>query len=161
MTSRRKFVSLVGLLGVGMAGCINPDPSGSDSGGSNSPGCKGHTLDSSGGDVITRIYGTAEGDDVRLEVALYAETIQNQNVARFVVYDMSGELEYVIPVSSNDKDVLADKDRPGASSEELHYEQYLGQRPFHGQYRVVAENEKGEELDSITTEFNCFAENNR
>ncbi|MFC4549472.1 MULTISPECIES: 5-formyltetrahydrofolate cyclo-ligase [Halorussus] len=50
---------------------------------------------------------------------------------------------------------MANEDRDGKGK--LYYEQYLAERPYHGRYRIVAVTGRGETVDSVTVEFNCFA----
>lgn len=75
---------------------------------------------------------------------------------RLQVFDAADALAPTIPVSAGDAGVMSNK--AGVNEGQLLYEQYLGQRPFHGQYRIVAVNPTGEALDSITVEFNCFSD---
>ncbi|MFC6726702.1 hypothetical protein ACFQE1_20485, partial [Halobium palmae] len=56
--------------------------------------------------------------------------------------------------SADDAGLMAN--RSGAGEGQLRYQQYLGRRPYHGQYRIVAQDGRGDRVDSITIEFNCF-----
>jgi hypothetical protein len=59
-------------------------------------------------------------------------------------------------VSADDADVMANKS--GITQGQLLYEQYLGHRPVHGKYQIVAKDSNDRPIDSVTVEFNCFAE---
>ncbi|MFC6863918.1 hypothetical protein ACFQGE_10630 [Halomicroarcula sp. GCM10025817] len=151
--SRRQVLAGLGVTAAaGLAGCR-----GSASGGSESVDCHSAALSHGDGDILDRgVMAAIEGDDVRLAIPLAVEAVQNQNVDRLKVFDASGEVVHVIPVSPDDESRMVRKS--GVGDGQLQYEQYLGQRPFHGQYRVVAIDQTGTELDSITVEFNCFPE---
>lgn len=155
MPSRRQVLTNLGATAVvGLAGC-----SGSESGGLDSTDCRGHALVHDDGDVLDGgVMATVEGNDVRLTVPLSVKTVNSQNVDRLTIFDAAGEVAYVIPVSPEDTDVMANK--PGIGDGQLRYEQYLGRRPFHGQYKIVAVNRTGTHVDSITIEFNCFTDVN-
>jgi len=153
MTSRRQVLAGLGsAASVGLAGC-----SGSGSGGSETRDCQSGALAHGDGDLLDRgAMARVEGDDVRFVVPLAVDEVREQNVAALELYDAAGELAHVIPVSPGDADVMANKSRAGEG--QLYYEQYLGERPLHGQYRVVAVDDADETVDSITIEFNCFPE---
>jgi len=158
MPSRRRVLSGLGLgISMGIAGCSILGTSGSDAGGEETRDCQGSALEHGDGDVLDRgVFQTLEDGDVRLEVPLSVETIRNQDLRRVVVYNRDGSIEHVIPVSAGDEDVLSRKARSGNGV--ISYEQYLGRRPFHAQYRVEVEDAAGTTRDSITIEFNCFAD---
>ncbi len=119
--------------------------------------CHSSALEHGEGDVLDGgVMATVEDRDVRLVVPLSVETVRSQNVDRLELVDASGVVAHVIPVSPEDQNVMANK--MGVGEGQLQYEQYLAQRPFHGQYRVIALDRSGTELDSITIEFNCFPE---
>lgn len=153
MPSRRTFLVTFGSAAVaGMAGC-----SGSDSGGSDTVDCQTRAFDHGNGDVLdSGATGTVEDDNVRLAVPLSVDDVEENNVVRLKVYDGSDALAHSIPVSADDAGLMANK--VGVNRGQLRYEQYLGHRPFHGQYRVVAVNSAGETVDSVTVEFNCFTD---
>ena len=153
MPSRRHLLAAFGsLAAAGLAGC-----SGSDSGGSDTVDCQTQALAYGDGDLLDGgAMAAIEDDDVRLAVPLDVEAVRNQNVDELEVYDAAGELAHVVPVSTDDADAMANKG--GVGEGQLRYEQYLGERPLHGQYRVVALDESGETVDSVTIEFNCFSE---
>ncbi len=153
MPSRRRLLASLGTVTVAsLAGC-----SGSNSGGSDTVDCHTHALSHGDGDVLDNgARGTVEDGDVRLVVPLSVEDVKKQNVDTVRVYDTAGELAYSIPVSPNDADRMANK--VGVNQGQLRYEQYLGHRPFHGQYRVVAVDTGGDAVDSVTIEFNCFTD---
>ncbi|PSP78062.1 hypothetical protein BRC81_08375 [Halobacteriales archaeon QS_1_68_20] len=143
MPSRRQVPAGIGTVaGIGLAGCT-----GSDSGGSGTTDCQTQALAHGDGDLLDGgAMATVEDGDVRLTVPLSVEKVDRQDVTRLLVYDAAGELEYVIPVSPDDADVMANSVGEGR----LRYEQYLGHRPFHGQYEIVAENAAGDTVDTIT-----------
>ena len=150
---RQLLVSLGTAIAVGLAGCS----SSADSDGSDTTDCRGHALSQGNGNILDKgVTATVEGDDVRLSIPLSVETVTNQNVDQLEIRDNTGNVSFVIPVSPEDEDLMANK--PGVEDGQLLYEQYLGQRPFHGQYRVVALGRSGNDLDSITLQFNCFPE---
>lgn len=153
MPSRRALLATVGSAAVvGMAGC-----SGSESGGSDTVDCQTSALNHGDGDVLdTGATGTVEDGDVRLAVPLSVDDIRESDLDRLEVYDAADALAYTIPVSADDAGLMANK--IGVNEGQLRYEQSLGHRPFHGQYRVVAVNTASEAVDSITVEFNCFSD---
>jgi hypothetical protein len=139
-------------VAAGLAGC-----SGSGSGGSDTIDCQTSATDHGDGDVLDRgATADAEDGDVRLAVPLSVETVRQQGVAALELYDRAGELAHVIPVSAGDADVMANKQ--GVSEGQLRYEQHLGRRPAHGQLRVVAVDDAGDPLDTVTVQFNCFTD---
>ena len=151
MPSRRVLLTTIGSAVVaGMAGC-----SGSASGGSDTVDCHTGALAHGDGAVLdTGASATIEDDEVRLAVPLSVDDVQETDVDRLEVYDSADTLAYTIPVSVNDADLMANK--AGVNEGQLLYEQFLGHRPVHGQYRIVAVNTAGELVDFITVEFNCF-----
>ena len=151
MPSRRQVLAALGsATAVAFAGC-----SGSGSGGSATRDCQSPALAHGDGDLLDGgAMAMVEDDDVRFVVPLTVEDVRDQNVDALELYDAAGELAHVIGVSPRDADVMANKG--GVSEGQLRYEQYLGKRPLHGQYRVVAVDESGETVDSITIRFNCF-----
>ena len=153
MLSRRRLLALLGTTTtVGLAGC-----SGSDSGGSDTVDCQTQAVAHGDGELLDRgAMATVEDDDVRFAVPLSVAEVRDQHVDTLELYDAAGELAHVVPVSTDDADVMANK--VGVSEGQLQYEQYLGERPLHGQYRVVALDESGQTVDSLTVEFNCFPE---
>lgn len=152
MPSRRQLcAALGGAIAAGLAGCSGA----SNSGGSDTIDCQTGALEHGDGDVLdTGAQAYVEDDDVRLSIPLYVDDVREQGVDSLRVRDASGELAYVVPVSAGDADLMANKDRVGEG--QLLYEQYLGERPVHGRYRIVAVNARDEPLDSVTVEFNCF-----
>lgn len=153
MPSRRALIATVGSAAVvGIAGC-----SGSNSGGSDTVDCQTSALDHGDGDVLdTGASGSVEDGDVRLVVPLSVDDVQENDLDRLKVYDAADTLSYTIPVSADDAGLMANK--VGVNEGQLRYEQSLGHRPFHGQYRVVAVNTAGETVDFVTVEFNCFSD---
>ena len=151
--SRRQVLVGLGVTAAaGLAGC-----SGSASRGAASVDCHSAALAHGDGDILdSGVMATVEDDEVRLAIPLSVQTVTNQQVDRLEVFDASGEVAHVIPVSPDDERLMANKS--GVGDGQLQYEQYLGQRPFHGQYRVVAVDQTGRERDSLTVEFNCFPE---
>lgn len=140
-------------MAAGFAGCSG----GSGSGGSDTIDCRTGAFDHGDGDVLDGgASATIEDDEVRLSVPLSVETVRQQRVAALELYDRAGELAHLIPVSAGDADVMANKQ--SVSEGQLRYEQYVGRRPAHGQLRVVAVNDAGDSLDTVTVQFNCFAE---
>ena len=87
---------------------------------------------------------------------LSVEAVREAGVDSLRLYDAAGDLAGVIPVSVSDAERMATK--RGVSEGQLRYEQYLGERPAHGELRVVAVGADDEPLDSVTVEFNCFPE---
>jgi hypothetical protein len=153
MPSRRQFVVALGTGVIsGVAGC-----GGSGSGGSATIDCHTHALAHGDGDVLDGgAMATVEDGDVRLAVPLSVDTVRETGLDSLELYDAAGDLAHVIPVSTGDRERMATK--AGVNDGQLQYEQYLGERPFHGQIRVVAVDGTGDRLDSITVEFNCFPE---
>jgi len=152
MPSRRQLLAAVGTAtAAGLAGC-----GGSGSGGSATRDCQTGALDHGDGDLLDGgASAYVDGDDVRLGVPLSVEDVRTQSVDALELYDAAGELAHRIPVSPGDADVMANEGRAGEG--QLYYEQYLGERPLHGQYRIAAV--AGDEtVDSLTIEFNCFAD---
>ena len=155
MPSRRTVLAAVSSVAVaGLAGC-----SGSGSGGSDTVDCHTSALDHGDGDVLdTGATGTVEDGDVRLAVPLSVDDVRANDVDRLDVYDPTDELAHTIPVSADDAELMANK--TGVSEGQLLYEQSLGHRPFHGQYRIVAVDASGDPADFVTIEFNCFPDVN-
>lgn len=155
MPSRRQMLSGLGAtVAVGLAGCT-----GSASGGSDTTDCRVRALQHGDGNVLDGgVMATVEDTDVRLSIPLSVDTVNSQNVDQLKIFAGDRELAHVIPVSPEDESLMANK--AGVEDGQLRYEQYLGQRPFHGQYRIVAVDRTGTDLDSITIEFNCFPELN-
>jgi len=151
MPSRRQLVVAIGTgIAVGAAGC-----SGSGTGGSATVDCHTHALAHGDGDVLDGgAMASVEDDDVRLAVPLSVDAVRETGLDSLQLYDAAGDLTHVIPVSAGDRERMATK--AGVSDGQLRYEQYLGERPYHGQIRVVAVDGAGERLDSVTVEFNCF-----
>lgn len=152
MPSRRRVLASLGsAVAVGLAGCST-----SASDGPETTDCRGNALSNGDGDVLGDVMATVDGEDVRLTIPLSAEAVDTQGVDELTIYDATGEVAYVIPVSPEDADVMAN--RPGVEDGQLQYEQHLGHRPFHGRYRITVVNGTGEQVDSITVEFNCFTD---
>lgn len=151
MPSRRQLLAALGsATAAAFTGC-----SASDSGGSDAVDCQTGALDHGDGDLLDGgASAYVEDGDVRLAVPLSVADVRERSVDSLHVRDASGELAHVIPVSARDADLMANKDRVGEG--QLYYEQYLGERPFHGQYSVVAVNANDDPLDSVTVGFNCF-----
>jgi len=153
MPSRRTLLATVGSAAVvGMAGC-----SGSESGGSDTVDCQTSALDHGDGDVLdTGASGTIEDGNVRIAIPLSVDDVRENDVDRLEVYDVADALAFTIPVSADDAGLMSNK--VGVGEGQLRYEQSLGHRPFHGQYRVVAVNTADETIDFVTVEFNCFSD---
>lgn len=153
MPSRRALLAAAGTtLAAGLAGC-----SGSGSGDSATRDCQSSALDHGDGDLLDGgVWADTEDDQVRLVVPLSVDDVESSGVARLRVFDADGSLQHVIPVSSDDADVMANKDE--VNEGQLLYEQVLGERPQHGQLEVVAVDDAGERVDSIAMEFSCFAD---
>jgi hypothetical protein len=153
MSSRRRVLAVLGsVVAVGSAGC-----SGSGSGGSDTIDCQTSAGSHGDGDVLDGgAMGTVEDGDVRLAVPLSVAEVEDRGVAELRLYGPDGELAHTIPVSPGDAGLIANK--PGVGEGQLRYEQYLGRRPLHGRYRVVAVDAAGDPLDSVTVSFNCFPE---
>lgn len=151
MPSRRELLAAVSSAAfAGMAGC-----GGSASGGSDTVDCHTTALAHGPGDVLdTGAGGAVEDGAVRLVVPLSVDDVRENNVDRLEVYDATDALAYTIPVSADDAGLMANK--VGVNEGQLLYEQYLGHRPFHGRYRIVAVNTAGDTVDYVTVEFNCF-----
>ncbi|WP_266078830.1 hypothetical protein [Haladaptatus caseinilyticus] len=153
MPSRRRLLTSLGCgTMAGLAGC-----SGSNSGGSDTVDCHSHALSHGDGDALDNgARGTVEDDTVRLVVPLSVEDVKRYDIDTIRVYDIADELAHSIPVSADDADLMANK--VGVNEGQLQYEQHLGHRPFHGQYRVVVVDTNEKAVDSVTIEFNCFPE---
>lgn len=151
MPSRRRLLAAIGsTAAVGVAGC-----SGRDSGGPETVDCQTEALAHGDGTVLDGgATATVDGDEVRLAVPLSVEEVRERNVDSLALYDADGDLAHSIPVSADDATRMASK--TGVGEGKLRYEQYLGQRPFHGQYRVVAVDDSDDAVDSVTVAFNCF-----
>ena len=153
MPSRRRVLAALGsTVAVGTAGC-----SGSGSGGSDTIDCRTGAVAHGDGDALDGgAMADVEGADVRLAVPLSVATVREHGIDELLLYGADGDLAHVIPVSSEDADLMANK--RGVGEGQLRYEQYLGRRPLHGRYRVVAVDADGATVDSVTVEFNCFPE---
>lgn len=153
MPSRRQVVVAIGTGSVGgIAGC-----SGSGSGGSATVDCHTHALAHGDGELLDGgASATVEDGDVRLAVPLSVDAVRETGLDSLELYDAAGDLAHVIPVSVSDRERMATK--VGVGDGQLRYEQYLGERPYHGRLRVVAVDEGGDRLDSVAVEFNCFPE---
>ena len=148
MPSRRRLLAAISAAAVaGMAGC-----SGSESGDSDTVDCQTSALEHGDGDVLdTGASGTVEDGNVRLAIPLSVNDVRENGIDHL---DAADEQAYTIPVSADDAGVMANK--VGVNDGQLLYEQSLGHRPFHGQYRVIAVNTADDTVDSVTVEFNCF-----
>lgn len=151
MPSRRRLLTVIGsTAAVGVAGC-----SGSDSGGPETVDCHSEALAHGDGTVLDGgASATVAGDDVRFAVPLSVDDVREQDVDSLALYDADGNLVHTIPVSADDATRMASK--TGVGEGQLRYEQYLGRRPLHGQYRVVAVDASDDAVDSVTVAFNCF-----
>ena len=150
MPSRRQVLAALGGAAVGLAGC-----SASESGGSATRDCQTGAVDHGDGDLLDGgASAYIEDDSVRLGVPLSVDRVRETGAERLDLYDAAGELAHAIPVSPRDADRMAEKSRAGRG--QLYYEQYLGERPLHGQLRVVAVDSAGNAIDSVTIAFNCF-----
>lgn len=152
VTTRRRLLSGLGVAAAtSLTGCV-----GAGGGGSDTVDCQTRALAHGDGDVLDGgAMATTEGGDVRLAVPLSVDRVRNRGVERLLLYDADGDLAHAVPVSADDADVMAEKSVPEGR---LRYEQYLGRRPLHGQYEIVAVNPDGTRLDSVTVEFNCFTD---
>lgn len=140
-------------LAAGVAGCTG----GSGSGGESTRDCQSGAVAHGDGDLLDGgAMAVADDGAVVLQVPLSVDRVENTGVERLEVTDANGDLEYVVPVSANDADVMANK--RGVSQGQLLYEQHLGARPQHGEFRVAATDGDGATVDTITIEFNCFAD---
>ena len=152
LTRRQLLTGIAGVTVTALAGC-----SGSGSGGSATRDCQTHALAHGDGDVLDAgASATVDGKDVRLTIPLSVDGVRTHDVEALDIYDGADDLMYTIPVSADDADVMANK--VGVNQGQLLYEQYLGHRPFHGQYQIVARDSTQSTIDSVTIEFNCFAE---
>lgn len=151
MPSRRQILATLGSgVAVSLAGC-----SGSGSGGSDTVDCHTHALAHGDGDLLDGgASATVEDGDVRLAVPLSVDDVEATGADTLEVVDAAGRLAHVIPISAGDAGVMANK--VGVGDGHLRYEQYLGERPFHGEYTVRAVDVDDEVIDTITIEFNCF-----
>jgi|GEM_PF-2263516 hypothetical protein len=151
MLSRRGLIAVVSSVTVtGIAGC-----SGSETGGSDTTDCQTRAINHGEGTVLdSGAMARVEDGDVRLAVPLSTDDVGKNDVNRLELYDPVDTLAYAIPVSTDDAELMENK--RGVSEGQLLYEQSLGHRPFHGQYRIVAVNTTGEPVDFVTVEFNCF-----
>ena len=153
MPSRRQLLAALGsALAVGSAGC-----SGSGSGGSDTVDCRTGAVAHGDGDVLDGgAFARVEGSDVRVAVPLSVADVEDRSIDELRLYEAGGDLAHAIPVSPGDADLMANKQ--GVGQGQLRYEQYVGRRPFHGRYRIVAVDREGDPVDSLTIEFNCFPE---
>ena len=153
MPSRRVVLATVGSAAiVGMAGC-----SGSGSGNSETVDCHTSALNHGDGDVLnTGASGTVEDGNVMLAIPLSVDDVQENDLDRLEVYDAADTLTHTIPVSADDAGLMGNK--VGVEEGQLLYEQTLGRRPFHGQYRITAVDRSNEIVDFVTVEFNCFTD---
>ncbi|WP_255194856.1 hypothetical protein [Halorarius litoreus] len=153
MPSRRQLLTAITTVtAAGLAGC-----SGSATGGSDTLDCQTLAVEHGDGTVLEHgVMADVVDDDVRLGVPLSVEAVREHDLDRIEVFDATDSLAYTIPVSAGDAAQMANK--VGVSEGQLYYEQYLGERPFHGRYRVVAVDADGETADSLVVEFNCFPE---
>lgn len=151
MPSRRQLLAALGSgAAAALTGC-----SGSASGGSDTVDCHTHALSHGDGDLLDGgASATVEDGDVRLAVPLSADAVRETGTDSLEVFDASGRLAFVIPVSADDADRMASKQ--GVSQGQLRYEQYLGERPLHGRYTVLAVDGDGNHVDTVKIEFNCF-----
>lgn len=118
-------------------------------------GLRGSALDHGDGDVLdTGASGTVEDGVVRLAIQLSVGDARETALHRLEVYNAADALAFTIPVSTDDAELMANK--RGVNDGQLRYEQSLGHRPFHGQYRIVAVNTAGETVDSVSIGLNCF-----
>jgi len=154
MPSRRRLLAAVGsAAAAGMAGCSG----GSASGGSDTVDCHTSALAHGDGNTLDNgARGIVEDGNVKLAVPLSVDDVRENDVDRLEVYDTADVVAYTIPVSADDAGVMANK--ASVNEGQLLYEQFLGHRPFHGRYQVVALNTLGETVDSVTVEFNCFSD---
>ncbi|ODR81725.1 hypothetical protein BG842_25085 [Haladaptatus sp. W1] len=155
MISRRQVLAGTSSLAlISLAGC-----SGSESGGSDTIDCHTSASQHGDGDVLDGgAMATVHDGNVYLTIPLSVEKVKHQNVTSLRLYDPSGQLKYTIPVSPLDTDVMQKK--LGVSPGQLQYQQYIGPRPYNGQYRILAIDKSGNAVDTVTVGFNCFADTN-
>ncbi|MEF8882745.1 MAG: hypothetical protein V5A34_09515 [Halapricum sp.] len=158
ITRRQLLAGLGATASFGLGGCLsNPlSDSGKSSGDSQSYHCETTSIENGNGNVLKLgVSGTIENGDVRLEIPIPAKKITEQNLDRLVIYDISGDIEYVIPVSA--RNMPSDNKKARVNEDIYYHQQYLGRQPYHGQYRAVAEDRSGEVVDSISIQFNCYS----
>ncbi len=95
----------------------------------------------------------ADGGQVRLSIPLDAEQVRETGMVAVELY-VGDTLDRRIPVSADDRTYMDDDVANG----QVRYEHVLGQRPRHGEYRLVAVDGAGDSLDEVTISFNCFDE---
>lgn len=158
ITRRQLLAGLGATASVGLGGCVDTQLSDAEkpSGDSQSYHCETSSIENGDGDVLNLgASGTTEDGDVRLEIPIPAEKIRGQNLDRLIIYDVSGEVEYVIPIAA--RDMPSDSAKSRVKEDVYYHQQYLGRQPYHGQYRVVAEDQSGETVDSISIQFSCYS----
>lgn len=134
---------VLAALGTALAGC-----SASES--SSTPDCTTSALDRGDADAIQQASVVPDGEDLHLRVSLTADAADAGEVDRLLATDGVGT-EFVVPTTGRRT-----------------YEQWIGERPRHGRFRVLALGEDefdrdavgtlGPRLDSLTVEFHCPAD---
>jgi hypothetical protein len=80
-----------------------------------------------------------KGDGAILEIVFLDENASESGAARVSIYE--GEsLRHRIPVDTHQR-----------------YNIRVGTLPFHGVYRIVAEDSEGTEIEEMEIKFNCFS----
>ena len=131
-TERRQFVvGIVGLVSVSVAGCLGQDTE-------DAVRCQ-----TEGPDTETKVFQDAtvrpKGDGAILEIVFLDEDASESGAARVSIYE--GEsLRHRIPVDTHQR-----------------YNIRVGTLPFHGVYRIVAEDPEGTEIEEMEIKFNCFS----
>lgn len=150
-TRRRLLLSIGATAAATLAGCTGGSGTGGSDGGidcATGAGAHGEGRLLDGG-----ASADVEDGRVRLAVTLDVDTLRESGAGRIEARLPDGDVAFVIPVSPDDAGIA-----PGASEDgQVRYEQTLGPRPFHGRYRLVAVTPRGETVDAVTVEVNCFA----
>lgn len=129
--SRRKILAAGTTLGVtALAGC-------SASGSSQTPDCTTSAVEHGDGEVLQQASTSRSDGSIILLIAL-KQPASELPVSRLLVRNSDGDLLHELPTSDSRE-----------------YNQNLGKPPRHGYLEIIAENQRQEEIDSLTIEYNC------
>ena len=129
--TRRKLLITGTALGVTvLAGC-------SASARSQTPDCTTSVVEHGDGDVLQQANISRSDGSIILLVALQ-QSASELPVSRLLVRNSDGELLHEIP-----------------TTDAREYRQHLGKPPRHGHLELLAENQKREEIDSLTIDYSC------
>ena len=129
--SRRKILASSVMIGTtALAGCSADASSGSAD-------CTTTVLAHGDGNVLQQASAMISGESVVLQVAL-RESAAELPLVTILLKNSEGDLVGEIP-----------------TTDAREYRFTIGSPPYHGRLTLVAENDQGDEIDSMEIEFHC------